>query len=515
MTNDRSKPTEAHRQRRRAPLELTSAQADRAAGVLLASACGDALGAGYEFGAPMSSGAIVGMVGGGSFGWAPGEWTDDTSMAIPIARAAAAGADLRDEAVLDRIVAEWAAWARTAKDVGIQTRNVLGGLTPTTAVAAQESALRVHKRSGRSGGNGSLMRTAPVALAHLDDPDAIVKAAKAVSALTHFDPEAGEACAIWCLAIRHAVLDGTFEGVRRALKHLPAERARVWAARLDEAEAHDPAHFDRNGWVVQALQGAWSAISRTPVPGDDPASGTHPAGHLQLALETAVRGGRDTDTVAAIAGALLGARWGASAVPAAWRRIVHGWPFAADGEPTRARTLTDWAILAGRGGPDAWPAWPAITRMAYPGWQGTDALAPHPHDRGVWLSGVDALDDAPPGVDAVVTLCRIGTEQAPSGVAPNNHVEVWLLDEADPARNPNLDHVLVDTADVVAALRREGRTVLLHCVAAQSRTPTVAALYANRHLGVPMAEAVHEVCRALPAAHPNSGFEAALHRLAR
>ena len=51
------------------------------------------------------------------------------------------------------------------------------------------------------------MRTAPVALAYLNDEDGLVEAAYAISALTHFDPEAGEACVLWCLAIRHAVLD--------------------------------------------------------------------------------------------------------------------------------------------------------------------------------------------------------------------------------------------------------------------------------------------------------------------
>ena len=92
---------------RRPGVHLTSAQADRAAGVLLATACGDALGAAYEFGPPLPDDTDVAMIGGGPFGWAPGEWTDDTSMAIPIARAAATGADLRDEAVLDGIAAAW------------------------------------------------------------------------------------------------------------------------------------------------------------------------------------------------------------------------------------------------------------------------------------------------------------------------------------------------------------------------------------------------------------------------
>ncbi|MCG2798627.1 MAG: ADP-ribosylglycohydrolase family protein [Cellulomonas sp.] len=301
---------------------LTDAQLDRAAGVLLATACGDALGAGYEFGDPLPETAEVGMVGGGAFGWTPGEWTDDTSMAVAIAEVAAAGADLRSPEALDAIGARWVGWSREAADVGAQTRAVLGaaGAAPTGA-ALTAAATAHHHLTGRSGGNGSLMRTAPVALAYLHDPDGLVEAAHTVSALTHHDPEAGEACALWCLAIRHAVLHGTFDGLRLALDTLPDERAAIWAARLDEAEANPPSSFDRNGWVVQALQGAWSAIARTAVPDGELAS--H---HLQRALGAAVRGGRDTDTVAAIAGGLLGARWGESAVPAPWRQMVHGWP---------------------------------------------------------------------------------------------------------------------------------------------------------------------------------------------
>jgi ADP-ribosylglycohydrolase len=58
---------------------------DRACGALLAAAAGDALGAGYEFGPPLPLTAAAEMKGGGSLGWAPGEWTDDTSMAVAIA----------------------------------------------------------------------------------------------------------------------------------------------------------------------------------------------------------------------------------------------------------------------------------------------------------------------------------------------------------------------------------------------------------------------------------------------
>ncbi|HEY8719955.1 ADP-ribosylglycohydrolase family protein [Pengzhenrongella sp.] len=325
-------------------LELTGAQLDRVAGALLATSCGDALGAGYEFGPPLAERTEVAMVGGGGFGWAPGEWTDDTSMAVAIAEVAATGSDLRSGASLDAIAVRWAGWARKAADVGIQTRSVLsaaGNATAGSALTGEAliaAAAAHHARNGRSGGNGSLMRTAPVALAYLDDPAGLVEAAHALSALTHFDPEAGEACALWCLAIRHAVLHGTFDGLRLALETLPADRRAVWASRLDEAEANPPAHFDKNGWVVQALQGAWSAIARTAVPAQDPAQ------HLPRALESAVRGGRDTDTVAAIAGGLLGARWGASAVPAPWRAIVHGWP------GLRGDDLVRLSLLTARGG---------------------------------------------------------------------------------------------------------------------------------------------------------------------
>jgi ADP-ribosylglycohydrolase len=353
-------------------VRLDDAQRDRAAGVLLAGACGDALGAGYEFGPPMQVNEPIGMVGGGPFGWAPGEWTDDTSMAIPIARAAAAGADLHDESVLDGIVAEWVAWARKAKDVGNQTAAVLGHLPAGTAKQASARARRVHERDGRSGGNGSLMRTAPVALAFLGDPDGLVAAATRISALTHFDPEAGEACAIWCLAIGHAVLHGTFDGVWQALDHLPGRRRDVWAQRLAHAEANVPATFDRNGWVVQALQGAWSAISGTPVPRDDPAAGRLPGAHLQLAMEAAVRGGGDTDTVAAIAGGLLGARWGASAVPLGWQRILHGWPCL------RARDLVDLAVLAAGGGRPERSGWLVVPALDPPGYGDVAASVAHP-----------------------------------------------------------------------------------------------------------------------------------------
>src|SRR5262249_28275012 len=160
-----------------------------AVGAVVASAAGDALGVPYEFGSAAYPG-FPAMVGGGLGGFAPGEWSDDTAQACAILDVAATGADLRSEPALDRSARNFADWfAGGPPDVGAQTRAVLylAGSSPTAA-SMSSAAAEVHSRTGRSAGNGSLMRTVPVVLAHLDDPDALAEAAIRISALTHHDP---------------------------------------------------------------------------------------------------------------------------------------------------------------------------------------------------------------------------------------------------------------------------------------------------------------------------------------
>jgi len=318
---------------------MDAMQSDRAAGVLVGAACGDALGVPYEFGSRPLDGDPR-MLGGGLGDYAPGEYSDDTQMAVCIAEVAATGADLRAPAALDRIAAGFVRWAdEGATDIGTQTKQVMHAVRGLAAdglgAAMRDAAAALHRQTGRTAGNGSLMRTAPVALAYLQDPDAMAEAARAVSDLTHHDPLAADGCVLWCEGVRRAVLDGHFDGVRGGLALLPADRRDRWAGWLDEAEAHPPHHFPGNGFVVTALQAAWSAIVRTPAGGD----------HLRDALYAAVGAGNDTDTVAAIAGALLGARWGRSAVPMEWQDIVHGWG------GYRSADLVRMALLIAGGGP--------------------------------------------------------------------------------------------------------------------------------------------------------------------
>lgn len=455
---------------------------DRAVGVLIGLACGDALGAAYEFGGPISVNTEIGMVGGGAFGWEPGEWTDDTSMAIPIAQQIAEGNDLLDAATLGNIVAAWKSWVAEAKDVGVQTSRVLRGLTKTSEKAARKAARALHEESGRTGGNGALMRTAPVALAFLSDPEGLTEAATRISQLTHWEEDAAEACVLWCHAIRHAVVTGELD-IRIGLNELNYDSMQLWKSRIHEAETKKPEDFYRtNGWVVTAFQGAWSAIHHGMEAGE---------GIVQI-LERAVRGGGDTDTVAAIAGSLIGAWAGTSRIPAQWRRLIHGWP------GMNYRDLLNLGVLCASGKAlHEVTGWPLSKQM--PGTH-ENVWVQHPHDDGVYLASLAALEEMPADIDAVVSMCRVGTEQVKGAEV----IEFWLIDE--PGHNLDTDAVLRDAAHTVAELRKEGKKVVIHCVAAHNRTPAAAVAYSILHKSIPFDQAWREVRNALPNPQHNQEF---------
>lgn len=472
MTNDNSPSRRPH---------LKAAQLDRAAGVLLAAAVGDALGVPYEF-RPHFAGEPQ-MIGGGLGPYAPGEYSDDTQMAVCVAEVAATGADLTEPDELDAIADRFIAWRRDgATDIGTSTSAALRGVEPGPGSAARlaANAAQVFARTGMGAGNGALMRTGIVGLTALGDRDHTARAAGAVAALTHADPLAAESCILWCEAIRVAVLEGRFD-LAGGLDLIGEARRTQWQAWIDEATGADPASFGRNGFTVTALQAAWAAITSTL---DTPRE--FECDHLRDGLFAAVHAGHDTDTVAAIAGALLGARWGASAVPAHYRRLVHGWPRLA------ASDLVRLAVLTARGGEVDRHGWPAAADHDYHGWSEPMTI-PHPMDPGVILGTINTPDH---GCDAVVSLCRRGTDRAP-GVRRENQVDVWLIDADDPGKNPNLGFVFADTARVIKQLRDEGRTVFVHCVAAEQRTPSVAIAYA-RLLGANRDEARAAIRATLP-----------------
>lgn len=447
-------------------MTLTDQTRHRAAGVLLAQACGDALGVPYEFDAPPEAEAT--MRGGGLGPYAPGEWSDDTQQAVCIAGVAATGVDLTSDDALDDIAEAFFDWLDTgASDVGVQTHAVLTAARHGSGrpAARMRAASRRHfERTGRAGGNGALMRTGIVGLTALGDRAATAAAARAVAELTHGDPLAGDSCVLWSEAVRVAATEGRLH-LEGGLDLIPPARRDQWATAIHLASTSRPQTFAHNGFTVTALQAAWAAIVTTLSEGRD-------AAHLQRALHAAVRIGHDTDTVAAIAGQLLGARYGASAVPAKWRRVVHGWP------GLRARDLVRLALDTACGGGPA-----ALERMDYV-YDRTPAIQ-HPLDEGLLLGTyLDLREREHLGYDAVVSLCRVGAADLIDAAVPSeDHVEVWLIDSDEPDSNPNLDFVLRDTVDVITELRAEGKRVLVHCVAAHNRTPGLAQAYAARLLG--------------------------------
>ena len=298
-------------------IELTSEIVDRARGALLAAACGDALGVPYEFESPTQTPE---MIGGGLGPYDPGQWSDDTEMSTCVARVAASGLALDRPGAMDKIGAGFFEWIRDgALDVGIQTRAVLnaaveagrGDISDRLNAAAAQYA----HSSGRSGGNGALMRTAPVGLAFLGSRGRTAKAAVDVARLTHVDKFVDESCVLWSEAIRHAVLTGEIN-IRAGFDLINEDSVDYWTTVLDDAEA-GKANSHQNGFTVHALACAWQAVWSVR---------DHSEDAIRVGITNAVRIGGDTDTVASIAGALLGAAWGASKVPAEWVSVVHGWP---------------------------------------------------------------------------------------------------------------------------------------------------------------------------------------------
>ncbi|AWY07560.1 hydrolase [Streptomyces phage LazerLemon] len=302
-------------------MKLTTEQMDRARGVILGCAVGDVLGVPWEF-KPSQGFALdhrLGMPGGGPFGFDPGEWSDDTSMTLAVAQAAYDGHDLTTMAGLSATLAGFLRWrASGPKDMGSQVSSALAGATVNTPARKllKKSADRYAHLPKSSGGNGSLMRTSPVALRHLAEPKKMERAAGLVSGLTHADPDALTACVLWCHGIRSAVLDGDpIGGIKAAMDRLPEPERTRWTVLAGQAFSRWPEDFPNNGWVVTAFQAALSAVSL----------GLEENGY-EPGIVAAVGCGHDTDTVGAIAGAMLGATFGYSGIRRGWRKQVHGWP---------------------------------------------------------------------------------------------------------------------------------------------------------------------------------------------
>ena len=282
---------------------------DRYRGALLGLAAGDALGTTLEFKPPGSFRPIDDMVGGGPFHLQPGQWTDDTSMALCLAASfiARQGFDATDQ------MRRYVRWRRegymssngSCFDIGNTVRAALSHFERTGEPYAGST-------NPNAAGNGSLMRLAPVPLYFAADARKAIDTSAESSRTTHGAREAVDACRYF-----GGLLAGAVSGVDKATLlgqgYCPVKGlwdAEPLAERITDIAAgsfkvKEPPGIRGTGYVVDTLEAALWAFHRS----QDFREGALLAANL----------GDDADTTAAVYGQIAGAHYGAEGIPAGWR----------------------------------------------------------------------------------------------------------------------------------------------------------------------------------------------------
>jgi ADP-ribosyl-[dinitrogen reductase] hydrolase len=272
---------------------------------LLGLAVGDALGTTVEFRPRGSFEPLTDMIGGGPFGLKPGQWTDDTSMALCLAESllARGGFDARDQ--MGRYL-NWWKWGYlsstgTCFDIGA---------TVLSALERFESSGEPYSGSldPETAGNGSLMRLAPVTLFYGPNIDEVVQFSAQSSRTTHGAPEAVECCQLLgfvlarCFAEmpKHEVLDGSGLALTEP-KVLELAAGHYLNKSRNEVRG--------SGYAVASLEAALWCF--------------HTTSTFEAALLKAANLGEDADTTAAIVGQVAGAFYGVQGIPATWLEKLH------------------------------------------------------------------------------------------------------------------------------------------------------------------------------------------------
>ncbi|QSG13556.1 ADP-ribosylglycohydrolase (plasmid) [Halapricum desulfuricans] len=283
----------------------------QAEGCLLGLACGDALGRPVEFKSAATIeaqyGTVDSMLGDGSHGQPPGMITDDTELALRIARSLVDAGGFDGADVTERFVG----WYETGPfDIGLMTRDALARLQQGEPWEHAGQDVWESRREGSNAGNGSVMRCAPYALTFTDDPQHLGRVSEQSSAITHADPRCKRGCAILNLTIA-GLLRGEDEPLRRALETTypgQSDAPELINAVERLPDSVSASELNNGGYVVDALQaGLYYALD---------------ADSAEDAITRAVNAGGDADTVGAITGAVAGARFGAESLPDAWLAAI-------------------------------------------------------------------------------------------------------------------------------------------------------------------------------------------------
>ncbi len=271
---------------------------DRALGALVGLAIGDALGTTLEFSARDSLPEVTDLVGGGPFHLEPGEWTDDTSMALCLADSLIACRDLDEDDLMRR----FCRWYRVGENSVTGRCFDIGNTT--------RAALEHYERTGLTGGplrdrhltagNGSLMRLAPIAIAYGRDVGRMVAMADRQSRVTHAAEQPAEACRLFAILLAEAM-----DGARKQEVLAPLD----WNGHCASIARGDWRHKKRqdissSGYCLHTLEAAVWGVGKTA--------------SFAEAVILATNLGDDADTVAAVTGQLAGALYGLSGIPAQW-----------------------------------------------------------------------------------------------------------------------------------------------------------------------------------------------------
>lgn len=283
-------------------------------GCLLGLAVGDALGTSLEFKPPGRFKPITDMIGGGPFNLNPGQWTDDTSMALCLAESLIECRGFNPKDQMERYVRWWKEGHLSSTgacfDIGNTTRTALSAFLKTgNSTSGQTDAY--------SAGNGSLMRLAPVPLFYAGNPREAIDKSGESSRTTHGAPAAIDACRYYGALIvgalngknKEAILSDHYCPVPGYWQEKPLV-PEIAAIAKGSFKYKNPPQIRGSGYVVQSLEAALWAFYQ---------SDSFEEGCLM-----GINLGDDADTTGGIYGQLAGAYYGQEQIKNEWIAILHG-----------------------------------------------------------------------------------------------------------------------------------------------------------------------------------------------
>jgi ADP-ribosylglycohydrolase len=282
---------------------------DRYRGCLLGLAAGDALGTTLEFTSPGSFEPLADMVGGGPFSLKPGEWTDDTSMALCLAESLVTRKTFDPVHQLETYVRWWKHGHLSVKEVCFDIGNATRG---SLARFREYPEPFCGDPSPYSAGNGSLMRLAPAPLAFADNPrDALPYAADS-SRTTHAATDCVDSCRYFAGLLlaaingltKREILNNDFEPAANNVRFAPL-CANVQAIAAGSFKVKEPPQIRGSGYVIHTLEAALWAF--------------HGTDNFRDGALKVVNLGEDADTTGAVYGQIAGAFYGEEGIPKEWR----------------------------------------------------------------------------------------------------------------------------------------------------------------------------------------------------